>query len=96
MQTKTILLIIFGALSALDVLTSLIGLKNGAMEVNSLYIILIDSFGPIAGLILGKLAMIATIMPIYLFLSRFNGQKLFLATLNSIFAFVVSWNVIHI
>ena len=83
-------LAIFFSLQALDVLTTMIGLRLGAGE-GSLFVSRLIRLGPLAGLVLAKsLALLLVLAAI-----RYKRQRL-IVFLNYWFAAVVTWNLVAI
>lgn len=80
-------LAIFFSLQALDVLTTLIGLRLGASE-GSLFVGRLISLGPLAGLLLAKCFAVLLAMAAI----RFKRQRI-IVFLNYWFAAVVTWNL---
>lgn len=78
---------VFFSLQALDVLTTLIGLRLGASE-GSLFVGRLISLGPLAGLLLAKCFAVLLAMAAI----RFKRQRI-IVFLNYWFAAVVTWNL---
>jgi len=80
-------LAVFFSLQALDVLTTLIGLRLGARE-GSLFVSRLISLGPLTGLLLAKCFAVLLAMAAI----RFKRQRL-IVFLNYWFAAIVTWNL---
>jgi len=83
-------LAVFFSLQALDVLTTMIGLRLGASE-GSLFVGRLISLGPLPGLLLAKLFAVLLAMAAI----RFKRQRV-IVFLNYWFAAVVTWNLVTI
>jgi len=87
----TPVLLIFVALQSLDVLTTLIGLRVGAVESSSFIGELMARFGAVTGLLLSK-----TIAAIIVVGAIFGGRSRLILFANCWFTGIVSWNVLII
>lgn len=83
-------ILVFVCLQALDVITTLLGLRLGAQEANFFISRLMD-FGPATGLLLAKLAGLVIVAMVFL-LRKFRLIRL----LNLWFAGIVTWNLVMI
>jgi hypothetical protein len=82
--------VIFLALQALDVLTTMIGLNLGAGE-SSAFINRLLNYGPLTGLLLSKAVSIVLVAAVVGF-----GRGRLMRILNPWYAVVVTWNLIVI
>ena len=80
----------FLALQALDVLTTMIGLRVGAHE-GSAFVSRLMVLGPVQGLLISKALSILLVMSVVAF-----GKKRLMRLLNPWYAAVVTWNLIII
>lgn len=83
-------LAVFVFLQALDVLTTLMGLRAGAQEA-SLFIGRLMNVGPVAGLLISKIFAVLLVAAAL----KFHRGRL-IVFLNYWFALVVTWNLILI
>jgi hypothetical protein len=83
-------LAVFFSLQALDVLTTLIGLRLGAAEA-SMFVNRLIRLGPLPGLLLAKVFAVLLLMTAV----RYHRQRL-IVFLNYWFALVVTWNLVMI
>jgi hypothetical protein len=83
-------LAVFFSLQALDVLTTLIGLRLGAAEA-SMFVGRLIRLGPLAGLLLAKIFALLLVMAAI----RYRRQRV-IVFLNYWFALVVTWNLVTI
>lgn len=83
-------LAVFFSLQALDVLTTMIGLRLGAAEA-SVFVGRLIRLGPLAGLLLAKLFAVLLVMAAI----RYKRQRV-VVFLNYWFAVVVTWNLVTI
>jgi hypothetical protein len=81
---------VFAFTQALDFLTTLIGLRLGAHEVNA-FIRLLMELGPVTGLAICK-ALAFGMAGLFLYLNRLR----LIVKINYIFAFIVLWNLFNI
>jgi hypothetical protein len=81
---------VFFSLQALDVLTTMIGLRLGAAEA-SMFVGRLIRLGPLAGLLLAKLFAVLLVMAAI----RYKRQRV-IVFLNYWFAVVVTWNLVTI
>ena len=92
MNTKTLEFsnrdfVVFVFLQALDVLTTMLGLRLGAQE-GSFFIARIMQFGTLPGLLLAKLISIILVSAVVAF-----GRRQLLRRLNLWYAGLVTWNL---
>jgi hypothetical protein len=80
----------FIALQALDVLTTLLGLRLGAGETN-VYIGQLMRLGPLAGLLVSKMICVALVVTVVIF-----GRGRVMRLLNPWCAAIVTWNLFAI
>jgi len=83
-------LAVFFSLQALDVLTTMIGLRLGAAEA-SVFVGRLMRLGPLAGLLLAKLFAVVLVMAAI----RYKRQRV-IVFLNYWSAAVVTWNLVTI
>lgn len=83
-------LAIFFSLQALDVLTTMIGLRLGAAE-GSMFVSRLIRLGPLAGLLLAKCFAVLLVLAVM----RYRRQRV-IVFLNYWFAAVVTWNLVTI
>jgi hypothetical protein len=83
-------LAVFFSLQALDVLTTMIGLRLGASEAST-FVGRLIRHGPLAGLLLAKCFAVLLVMAAI----RYNRQRV-IVFLNYWFAVVVTWNLMTI
>ncbi len=90
LDISTRVIVVFAALQALDVLTTILGWRLGAQEANPFIARLMD-VGPVPGLLLAKL------LGFVLFLAVFVARRTRLARLlNLWFAGLITWNLVII
>jgi hypothetical protein len=82
--------ITFLALQALDVVTTMIGLRLGAAE-GSTFVNRLLNYGPLSGLLLSKLISIVLVTGVVAF-----GRGRLMRILNPWYALLVSWNLVVI
>ena len=83
-------IIIFVSLQALDVITTLIGIRVGAQESNIVVARLMD-LGPTTGLLIAKLLGILIILAVFV-----RGKVRLIRLCNLWFAGIVTWNLVMI
>lgn len=83
-------IIVFVALQALDVVTTLVGLRTGAQEANIIVARLMH-LGPMTGLLIAKLVGFLLIIPVFV-----GGRAHLIRLLNFWFAGIVIWNLVMI
>ena len=83
-------IIIFVSLQALDVITTLIGIRVGAQETNIVVARLMD-LGPTTGLLIAKLLGILIILAVFV-----RGKLRLIRLCNFLFAGIVTWNLVMI
>jgi len=82
--------VVFLALQALDVLTTIIGLNLGAGE-SSAFVNRLLNYGPLTGLLLSKAVSIVLVAAVVGF-----GRGRLMRILNPWYALVVTWNLLVI
>ncbi len=80
-------IIVFVSLQALDVITTLVGIRVGAQEANIVIARLMD-LGPTTGLLAAKLLGILIIFVVFV-----RGKVRLIRLLNFWFAGIVTWNL---
>jgi Domain of unknown function (DUF5658) len=88
LSSRTIM--VFVCLQALDVITTLIGIRIGAQEANIVVARLMD-LGPTTGLLVAKLLGILIIIAVFV-----RGKVRLIRLLNLWFAGIVTWNLVLI
>ena len=83
-------IIVFVSLQALDVITTLIGIRVGAQEANIVVARLMD-LGPTTGLLVAKLLGFLLIIAVFV-----RGKVRLIRLLNLWFAGIVTWNLVMI
>jgi len=83
-------IMVFVCLQALDVITTLIGIRIGAQEANIVVARLMD-LGPTTGLLVAKLLGILMIIAVFV-----RGKVRLIRFLNFWFAGIVTWNLVMI
>ncbi len=81
-------LVVFFALQALDIITTLLGLRAGAHEANILVAHLLH-LGPMTGLLLAKSLGVVLAFAVFL-----RGRIRWIGIVNLWFAGVVTWNLV--
>ena len=83
-------IIVFVALQALDVITTLIGIRAGAQEAN-ITVARLMALGPTTGLLVAKLLGLLLIIAVFV-----RGKVRLVRLLNLWFAGIVTWNLVMI
>jgi hypothetical protein len=89
-ELTTRAIVVFAALQTLDVLTTLIGWRLGAQEMNFV-VAHFMRLGPAEGLILVKLIGFALVVAVFV-----RGKARLVRWLNLCFAGIVTWNLVII
>ncbi len=87
-ELTTRAIVVFAALQALDVITTLLGWRLGAREAN-LVLVRFLHFGPVSGLLLAKLLGFVLIVAVFV-----RGKVRLVRLLNLWFAGIVTWNLV--
>ena len=85
--TPAPLLEVFVFLQLLDFLTTIVGLRHGAQELNP-FIVQMMSIGTVEGLVVCKVAMLLMALVVVWY-----GRLRVIATVNYVFAAIVVWNI---
>ena len=86
-EISTQSIVVFAALQALDILTTLLGWKLGAREANP-FIARLADLGPLPGLVVAKLIGFVLFLAVFV-----AGRARLLRLLNLWFAGLITWNL---